>query len=110
MQQKKQVNPKAAFELQGMMAKMAVINANPFFSKEKKMDKVLDLLCGLSDVPFNYLAPQIVQTVDTWGDVKYGNTYSEVDAILENHPKLKEYRALIIGRVNVCRKYKKLVV
>ena len=106
--QKKQVNPKAALELQGMMAKMAVINANPFFNAEKKMDKVLDLLCGLSDVPFNYLTPQIIQMADTWGDSKYGNTYSEVDAILEKHPKFKEYRALIIGRVNVCRKNKKL--
>jgi len=108
--QKKQVNPKAALELQGMMAKMAVINANPFFNAEKKMDKVLDLLCGLSDEPFHYLTPQIIQTVDTWGDSKYGNTYSEVDAILEKHPKFKEYRALIIGRVNVCRKNKKLAV
>ena len=108
--QKKQVNPKAALELQGMMAKMAVINANPFYNAEKKMDKVLDLLCGLSDEPFHYITPQIVQTVDTWGDSKYGNTYSEVDAILEKHPKFKEYRALIIGRVNVCRKNKKLEV
>ena len=108
--QKKQVNPKAALELQGMMVKMSAINANPFYNAEKKMDKVLDLLCGLSDEPFHYLTPQIVQTVDTWGDSKYGNTYSEVDAILEKHPKFKEYRALIIGRVNVCRTNKKLAV
>ena len=111
MKQKDRISFSAACELIILGFRIMLINNNPFDKNEaSRTDKVLSAICKLSDLTFHEQAMAMISGVDTLGQSKYGNTYSEVDAILEKHPKFKEYRALIIGRVNVCRKNKKLAV
>jgi hypothetical protein len=108
MQQQK--NPQVANELMGMYKNLAVIQANPFLKENQKMDKVLALTCKLSDIPFNYLAENIIKEMKLGGDKQFANADLETESIITKYPRIAPFKNTIKERVVISRQKAKLEV
>lgn len=86
---------KSAKELMGMYSKLMMVNSNPLISKKKKIERVLEETCKLSENPFNVLASNILKETVIGGDRSYANSDLEIEAFLVKYPRFKPYRNVI---------------
>jgi hypothetical protein len=102
-------NPAIAKELLKTGMKLVAINNNPFLKEKQKLEKALELVCGLSEEPFQYLIINVLSEMK-FGDKQFASADLETESVVTKYPRLAPYKSEIRELVVVGRQKTKLEV